>query len=160
MKRLEGKTITGIFIGDRTGTIDNPREHEPNIGEFIKFTTDAGDVMFRLDGDCCSESWFSDITGYDALVGATVTLVEPVEFSEEEQKKQIEDGRCRQDVDEIYGYKITTDKGRADIWFRNSSNGYYGGSCEDYPAQPDSRWGRKDEWAKVSWRQITDDWTA
>ncbi len=28
------------------------------------------------------------------------------------------------------GYKLTTDKGYADIVFRNSSNGYYGGSIE------------------------------
>ena len=39
----------------------------------------------------------------------------------------INDGRSRQKIDEAYGYKITTDKGHADIIFRNSSNGHYGG---------------------------------
>ena len=42
--------------------------------------------------------------------------------------------RCKcehwQECDEAYGYKLTTDKGYADIVFRNSSNGNYGGSIE------------------------------
>lgn len=42
------------------------------------------------------------------------------------------DGVYRQDCDcvEYYGLKITTDKGRAVIDYRNNSNGYYGGSLE------------------------------
>ena len=39
----------------------------------------------------------------------------------------VDDGRCRQEYDAAYGWKIATNKGYADIVFRNSSNGYYGG---------------------------------
>lgn len=45
----------------------------------------------------------------------------------------IDDGRSRQEVDSLYGQKITTDKGYADIVYRNSSNEYYGGDCNYEP---------------------------
>jgi len=38
----------------------------------------------------------------------------------------------REHVDQVeyYGLKITTERGRATIDYRNDSNGYYGGSLE------------------------------
>lgn len=90
----------------------------------LQFSTDKGIVCYETFGDCCSETWFSDITGVNALIGGTVTEVFIMAMGDYD----VEDGRARQECDKAYGYKIVTDKGYADIVFRNSSNGCYGGS--------------------------------
>jgi hypothetical protein len=134
MQEITGKRITGVFIGQMEGS--------------IKFTFDNADpIVFGLDSDCCSESWFSEIINLDALVGHTVTEVREL------QLPALDDGNCRQESDSFYGYGINTDAGYATIVFRNSSNGYYGGSC--CPGTPDNVAGA--EWTNISHLQ---DWTA
>lgn len=110
MKELIGKKIESIFIDGKEQ-------------ELIKFNTDQGPVVYDTYGDCCSETWFADITGIDALIGHTVMEVEKVDMGE------VDDGRTRQEVDEVYSVKFKTTGGHADIVYRNSSNGYYGGDC-------------------------------
>lgn len=112
MKELIGKKISGLRINEDQS--------------ILVFDTDQGTVGYETYGDCCSESWFADITGVSAMIGGTVQAVEEVSMYD----YNVEDGRTRQEYDEAYGYKLTTDKGYADIVFRNSSNGYYGGSIE------------------------------
>ena len=92
----------------------------------LAFDTDQGEIAYQTYGDCCSETWFADITGVRSLIGGTVSASEEVDMD----GYNVDDGRCRQDYDQAYGWKITTDKGYADIVFRNSSNGYYGGDIE------------------------------
>ena len=100
--------------------------------------------IWATEGDCCSEAWFSDIDGVDDLFGREVMKVERVEMP------QIDDGRTRQECDEFYGVKVTTDRGYVDFVFRCSSNGYYGA------------------WMSVSesvhiptgWSEIRSDWKA
>lgn len=109
------------------GTLVGLKVEELHVTEAegsLVFVTNAGIFEYEVDGDCCSESWFADVTGVDALIGGTVASVEEVPMPEPG-----EDGRSRQESDEAYGCKITTDKGHADVVFRNSSNGYYGGHC-------------------------------
>lgn len=114
MKKLIGKKINGISInGDQS---------------ILSFDTDQGRVNYIAYGYCCSDSWFSDITGMSALIGGTVASAKMVSMN----GYNVDDGRCRQEEDTAYGWKLTTNKGYADIVFRNSSNGYYGGSLEDY----------------------------
>jgi hypothetical protein len=125
--RLVGKTVSSLFVSE------NEQE--------LRFETDDGDVGVWAEGDCCSESWFADITGFDALIGSKVVSVEIVDMPD------IEDDRSRQEFDQAYGYKITTEKGICDIVFRNSSNGYYGG------------WAVPSE-AEGATVKITDDWSA
>ncbi len=108
MKELIGKRITGLLVNEDQS--------------LLVFTTDHGDVAYETYGDCCSETWFADITGVQALIGGAVNSVEEVEMAE------VQDGRSRQEYDSLYGVKLTTDKGHADIVYRNSSNGYYGGN--------------------------------
>lgn len=134
MQRLVGRTIYALYV-------------EKSRDEYLRIYCDCGSLVWRAEGDCCSESWFADITGVEALLGATVTAVEEVELPDPE------DNRTRQDCDQAYGFKITTTKGRTDIVFRNSSNGYYGGSLcavenwnQHVPA--------------IEWAQITEDWSA
>lgn len=113
MKELLGKRINKILVNSDQSV--------------LIFDTNFGDVAYETYGDCCSETWFADITGVAALLGGVVTTVEVVDI------EVVDDGRTRQEEDEFYGVKITTDKGYADIVYRNSSNGYYGGSA-DYAA--------------------------
>lgn len=112
MKELIGKKISRLWINE--------------YQSILVFDTNQGAVGYETYGDCCSESWFADITGVSAMLGGTVQAVEEVSMD----GYNVEDGRARQEYDEAYGYKLTTDKGYADIVFRNSSNGYYGGSLE------------------------------
>ncbi len=135
MKELIGKTVTGLRINDDQSILSVD-------------TTDET-IAYIAYGDCCSETWFSDITGVDALIGGTVTNVESISMD----GYNVEDGRCRQEYDEVYGYKITTNKGYCDVVFRNSSNGYYGGSIELCDLKYYEVWNKN----VVS---ITDDWSA
>jgi hypothetical protein len=129
MKKLIGKKINGISINDDQS--------------ILSFDTDQGQVNYEAYGECCSESWFADITGVSALLGGTVATVEEVSMD----GYNVEDGRGRQYEDAAYGYKLTTDRGYADIVFRNSSNGYYGGNLEDYKnALPDGMTAIADDW--------------
>lgn len=114
MEELIGKRIIKIFVSQDQSQ--------------IVFETNMGQITYDANGDCCSESWFADITGGLALLGATVDEVTEVERENEEA--YLTDGRTRQQSDVVYGYKFKTTKGWADIWFRNSSNGYYGGWLE------------------------------
>ena len=131
MNKLIGTKINGISVNDDQS--------------ILSFDTDQGEVTYQAWGDCCSESWFADITGVSALLGATVAGVEEVSLD----GYNVNDGRCRQEEDSAYGYKITTDKGYADIVFRNSSNGYYGGDI-----------GLIDNRPQNGMKAITDDWHA
>lgn len=105
------------------------------------------DRVYRAEGDCCSESWVADILGVEALRGGTVASVED---SPLEEDYDLEDGRCRRECDKVYGYRLVTDKGRADIIFRNSSNGYYGGWLNSIDYRP----------AGHDLFEIVDDWSS
>lgn len=104
MEELIGQKILSLWVFRDTALI---------------FETENGFYVYVTYGDCCSESWFQDITGISSLINAIVLEVNEISLGEV-------DG-TRQDVDQIYGVKIKTDKGWTDIVFRNSSNGYYGG---------------------------------
>lgn len=137
MKELIGKKIAGLAVnGDQS---------------LLTFRIEGGEeVSYYAGGDCCSESWFADITGVAALLGGTVSAADSVDLD----GYNVEDGRCRQDYDEAYGWKLTTDKGYADIVFRNSSNGYYGGTLELLTD------GIRKYLDPLVMQDITDDWRA
>ena len=109
IKELVGTTIVGIGV-DRDG-------HN------MVLDTDKGQCILSAVGDCCSETWFSDFLGVDTILGQRVSKVEEIELP----NYNVDDGRGRQEHDEVYGYRFTTQRGYADLVFRNSSNGYYGG---------------------------------
>lgn len=112
MKQLIGKTIDAVFI-------DSQNQH------YLMFRTDKGDIWFFGEGDCCSETYFSDIQQIRNLIGMTVLSVEDIDLKEGEYKPK----SSRQNVDSVYGIKLYTERGICIIVYRNSSNGYYGGSC-------------------------------
>ena len=127
LERLVGRTIKAIYVSP--------------CGAYLRLETDSRDLGFEAFGECCSETWFADLTGVDALLGGTVAAVEVVDLPDPT------DDRGRQEYDQAYGANITTNKGRATLVFRNSSNGYYGGWLTSHAA----------EQATIP---ITDDWSA
>lgn len=119
---LEQLGLTGQTIGSlRIDTFDESYLYLHTLNDVLVWMTNA---------DCCSETWFSDITGVANLLGHVIlaaTMFDPPE---------VDDGRCRQESDYFYGVRITTDAGDCEIVYRNSSNGYYGGSIALSTASP------------------------
>jgi len=141
MERLEeliGKRTIKLFINE-----------DQNL---LRFMTAFGRVSYYVVGDCCSQSWFADITGVHALLSGTIRSADKISMD----GYNVDDGRGKQQRDLAYGYKLTTDKGYADIVFRNSSNGYYGGSIKLYTG-PEGRGKGLDT---QSFQEIKDDWSA
>jgi hypothetical protein len=130
MNELVGKKILGISIDD-------------DDQWYLQFDTDEGSIVYYAEGDCCSESWFYHVLGVRFLIGQVVREVEEVAMPD------LKDNFSRQAVDTLYGFKLRTDLGVADIEFRNSSNGYYGGQLCKVLDVPDS----------VYMTPLTDDYT-
>lgn len=105
--------------------------------EVLVLQTDSGQVAITTYADCCSETWFADIVGVSSLIGHTITAATAVELPD----PPVDDGRSRQESDAAYGIRLTTDApGDVDIVYRNSSNGYYGGSLDDVAMTPEPGW--------------------
>lgn len=113
---LVGKTIVSHMLAD-------------DGAEMVLTLADSSIVRLQADGGCCSTSWIESIDDENALHG-TVTAVEEIDMP---NLGNI-DGKRHQGVKEVayYGLKITTDKGRCVIDYRNDSNGCYGGWLNIY----------------------------
>ncbi len=107
---LIGTTVESIWVEEGEAT--------------LVLQTDAGACTLVVEGDCCSTSWFADFLGVDTLLGQTVLEVEETAMPDEDPDNG---ARSRQSEDQLYGYRFLTLRGYADLIFRNSSNGYYGG---------------------------------
>lgn len=102
---LKGKTITSI----RTGEIDS--------NDAIEFTDSEGIVYFMYHSqDCCESVGIESVVGnFDDLIGHPLLLAEEASSSSEND----------------YGsstwtfYRFATIKGRVDVRWYGSSNGYY-----------------------------------
>jgi len=152
MQRLIGKVIVKLEIS------------ENNL--LLRFTDSEGvEYIYATEGDCCSETWWADIifSRYNMLKdGYPVTKVESIEVPDFVNALASKDGRCRQEYDQVYGETITLQHYRTiDIIYRNSSNGYYGGSYEFLSEDCNSYLGSylKEE-LEGNWTSITEDWSA
>ncbi len=120
------------------------RQH-PLIGKTIAsvyLTSDGGAIRFDLSdgsqvhasayGECCSHSWIETIQGLDQIIDSPIVSVEDVAMpdlgSNGETDRAINRYGHYEEEMAYYGCKITSEKGYAVIDYRNSSNGYYGGS--------------------------------
>lgn len=89
---------------------------------FLRFKCDDGHVeVWEAEGDCCSHSWFHEIHNPSALLGHTIESAEWLDLDSLDSP----DGE-----EKWYGFNLNTTGGATKIVFRNSSNGYYGGSVE------------------------------
>ncbi len=126
---------------DHNNTINEEviRAFHINGDDELYITTDRGVHLFTVEGDCCSHSYFYEINSVYQLIGFKVKDMETVSNE-------------LPDIDEytaVYGYKIHTEGGYGLIVFRNSSNGYYGGSMEYKGLVPEALG-----------KEITEDWNA
>lgn len=126
LKNLIGKTIHKIFINTR----------------FLKFETSGGDYIYEVTGDCCSSSYFFDFYGVKNLLGKVIKEVKEVELITGDKLVYSTDNG---DDIKVYGYQIFNSDDEiykpttAVFSFRNSSNGYYGGSIKEvYPNKEDN----------------------
>lgn len=105
---IVGKTITALEIAEDK--------------EALRFVLADGECIVRCDADCCSHTWIEHIElpalGFPAIVIAVDDL--------DLDRAPDDDGDYT--VVKFYGCKVTTDRGEIVIDYRNSSNGYYGGS--------------------------------
>lgn len=117
--RLVGRTIKRIYMNE----------------SYLKFETDLGVVAFAVYGDCCSSSYFHDFIGVKKLLaGHPVIEAKAITIEQSDSKVLVN----RNDYEEVayYGYEIVTEDPKfgpvtSVFSFRNSSNGYYGGSLEN-----------------------------
>ena|SRR5208337_447769 len=106
-----------ILIGKTIASIELAKDQKA-----IKFNlSDGSSIVAKTDGDCCSESWIESIDNPEALIGSPVLAVEDISMAELPR-----DEDC--DLTQCYGCKIRTANGEAFMEYRNTSNGYYGGS--------------------------------
>lgn len=133
---LVGKTLEGIKL-----TEDR---------KAILFVTDSEEILAHCDADCCSETWVEHIELPALGFPATAMFTEKLELPGSDDNHPIHD--CLQ----VYGLKISTDKGDIVIDYRNASNGYYGGWLE---------WDDEDFYggvfgqnnSELSWVDVTED---
>jgi len=123
----------GNGLGDLHGkwvkTIDFPDD------QHVVFTVAYNEqLIYEAEADCCSESWFWHTENMAPLVGRTVMGSRELEMPE--WNKAVH-GASRQDMDQLYGYEIFYRGGSVVLEFRNSSNGYYGGSLRRVSAIPE-----------------------
>ncbi len=106
------------------------------------FQTDRGLVGYRVEGDCCSTSYFYDFYGVRHLLSnGPVTRFERVDLGPGDPgwhdcathgDIRWGEGNDWHESRQVYGYRITTEHPRfgpvtSAFSFRNDSNGYYGG---------------------------------
>lgn len=86
-------------------------------------TQDDKLFAYRAYGDCCSHSWINTLTGLANLLDRPV---QKVTLNKELRDEANDNGN----VIKYYGVTLETIKGFVDLEYRNSSNGYYGGSLD------------------------------
>jgi hypothetical protein len=119
---------------------------DESVLRFKHYPYSGSDTIICTDSDCCSETWFADITDVHNLLGCKHVI--GVEILEVSGPKH--DERSRQDVDIYHGFLLKTEKGTTKFVFRNSSNGYYDGCICDVALT-------KEQLEKIEFRQITED---
>jgi len=102
-KDLIGKTITAIEI---------------NAYNDIILYLNNGCYILYVEGDCCSQSEWTDVHGIDNLLNSPI-----IGFNDDFTIESDWGTECLSH----YGFTIITEKGKCSFGFINDSNGYYGG---------------------------------
>lgn len=91
--------------------------------EKINFKLEDITLKYNCVGDCCSTSWIESIDDMENMINSKILSIEMLELETIKNHPEY-DSLKRLD------YLIKTSKGDTRLEFRNSSNGYYGGSLE------------------------------
>jgi hypothetical protein len=111
--------------------------HIANDHTKLFISLDSGIIIYaNAYGDCCSYSWIEHISGVKQILGSPITDAIPVELPELDwliykPSIYIGDDHYEEHI-QLYGTKLIGPKGAMFIEYRNSSNGYYGGSLDWY----------------------------
>ncbi len=89
-------------------------------GDSIYLCTYKGVVKLSPHGDCCATCYVQHVAGADALRNSVVTRIEHITMP------TLVDHEYN-DVSDLWGHVIYTDKGTCSIEMRVDHNGYYGG---------------------------------
>lgn len=114
MDIFSGKTIDGVQVTRGHG-------HTKSLDRIAFFFDDKTNAVFETEGDCCSQSWIEHYEIPKDIKGAMVTRITDV------QKKEKWDNEDSE-LTRFYETRFKTTKGEIVLEYRNSSNGYYGGS--------------------------------
>lgn len=125
MKELIGRTIISILVSDSE----------------ITFVTETGKVSLRVSGDCCSNSYFYEISDFNKVKDKPIVSVEEIDLDVEKGTENR--GIKYPEYIQSYGFRINAQSSSTElkegvsvdisnsmlVVFRNNSNGYYGGYC-------------------------------
>ena len=117
-----------LYEGDLKRLINrkivNVEQSQDGVNFFIEF--EDGKEKFYVDADCCSESWIEHLEVPNDINGATLLSVHEADMID--GGSDIAGNRGEQECLSVYETRFCTNKGDIVLEYRNSSNGYYGGS--------------------------------
>ncbi len=113
-----------------------------NNKERLEFRfADGTGRAFTVSGDCCSSSWIEHLEMPPDVVGATLLAVEDggsVDATDNDTLNPVrppawdgDNNNREHECLQVYSTTFKTTRGDIVLEFRNSSNGYYGGSLDD-----------------------------
>lgn len=121
IKAMIGKTLTSVCL--------------ENNKERIVFTfADGSSQAFGVEGDCCSQSWIEHLEAPNDVNGAIVLgfSEDSADATEDDTKNPVVSKDSYQPREheslQVYQSRFKTDRGEIVLEYRNSSNGYYGGT--------------------------------
>jgi hypothetical protein len=138
---LVGKTLKDILV-----TTDQ---------QAIKFVlADGGEIVALCDGDCCSNTWIEEVTNPEFAIGAEILDAVDIDMPDSWVGAPTKHEEHYEEEMAYYGFKITTAKGVCTIEYRNSSNGYYGGSLT-WPGEYHYGGVYEQNYANEDWRSLS-----
>lgn len=119
LRDYDGKRLETSLINKQIAEIAVSEDQS----QLIFLTYDDKVIPWKVEGDCCSWSYWADLTGMRAFDNdAVVTAIDSIPMPQTQTGKD--------ELTQVYGYLVTTTRGKCTIAFRNESNGYYGGWAE------------------------------
>ena len=98
-------------------------------GDVNLFMEDGRTLTLHLDGNCCSDSYYTDTSQFDELIGAKIIGIEERDGASETPAEKPQ----QDDNDRKFSWHFLvfiTSNGHVTIDWRNDSNGYYDGSVD------------------------------
>ena len=152
LTQLVGRVLRSATIS-RSRPVEEGDDPTARGDDVLTFETDAAPVVWDVEGDCCSESRFTDLK-LDAVLGKRIVIVARVEamtdpaldpatlrkffYPEYDYKSgtspDVPSGaeKAPQESEQIYGVRLVAEDAAVGfVIYRNWSNGYYGAMLEE-----------------------------